>query len=57
MKFMVNDCDKCKLKQILKKATKDAKETQEYYLAQVKKVNETLAKYNQKIDELEKGSK
>jgi len=37
------------------KATEDARKIQEYYLAQVKKVNETLTKYNQKIDELDTG--
>lgn len=42
---------------VLEKAIEDARKTQEYYLAQVQKVNETLAKYTRKMDELEKGSK
>ena len=42
---------------MLKKAIEEARKAQEYYLAQVKRVNETLAKYTQKIDELEKGGK
>ena len=36
-------------------ATKDARKAQEYYLSQVKKVNETLAKYSKRIDELDVG--
>ena len=44
-------------KHTLKKAIEAAQKAQEYYLAQVKKVNETLAKYTRKIDELEKGGK
>ena len=39
---------------ILEKAIEDARKAQEYYLTQVEEVNKTLAKYNKKIDELEK---
>ena len=45
--------DQSEYEEILEKALEDARKAQEYYLDQVKKVNETLAKYNKKIDELD----
>ena len=54
-------CEKCPFRiafdVAVMEATEDARKAQEYYLGQVKKVNETLTKYNKKIDELDNGGK
>lgn len=51
-------CEKCPFKiafdAAVMEATEDARKAQNYYLSQLKKVNETLAKYTKKIDELKK---
>jgi hypothetical protein len=47
-------CITCKLKVALERAIDEAEKAQEYYLEQVKKVNETLAKYSKKLEELGK---
>jgi len=53
-----NDCPfRATFDRVVMEATEDARKAQEYYLAQVKKVNETLAKYNKKIEKLDKRDK
>ena len=49
-------CEKCPFKiafdEAVMEATEDARKAQERYLTGVEKVNETLAKYTKKIEEL-----
>lgn len=52
----VDKCDKCKLKEVLNRAIKDANRLQEEYIFKVREVNKTLAKYTKKIEELEESN-
>jgi hypothetical protein len=54
-------CEKCPFRiafdAVVMEATEDARKAQEHYLGQIKKVNETLTKYNKKIEELDERDK
>ena len=51
-------CEKCPFRiafdAAVMEATEEARKVQEHYLSQVKKVNETLAKYTKKLEESDK---